>query len=164
MPPQKPHLTAAFQGTESRRRQIMTGNRPGLSVFTVFADSGPQHFCTDAGSNAAYHMHRSAAGKVMKAQLRQPPASPDPVAGNGINNQLDHSAVNTVCFEIRPFCHGSGYDGSCRSTEHRLKNHITHNRKRSKIIAAADKRIKSANQRAGTAGQRNETFLLPRTA
>ena len=67
----------------------MAQNSPGLAVLVILANAGPQNLGADQSAQAAHHMHRGGAGEIVEAQLRQPAAAPDPVAGNGVDNQRD---------------------------------------------------------------------------
>ena len=78
------------------QREAVAGNGVDGTVFIVFADTGSQQPGADTGAHAAHHMYGGRAGKVVEAHLCQPAASPDPVAGNRVDNQADSNAVNAV--------------------------------------------------------------------
>ena len=71
----------------------MAENGPGLSVLAVFADARAYHFGADEGGDTAYHVYGGRACKIVEAELAEPPPTPDPVAGNGIDDGADGKAV-----------------------------------------------------------------------
>ena len=115
-----------YEHTQGRKGQTVAGNSVDSSVFIVFADTGPQQPGADAGTDAAYHMHRGGTGKIVKAHLGQPAAAPDPVAGNRVDDQADEDAVNAVGRKFCTFCHGPGNDGGGRRAENSLEDQKCH--------------------------------------
>ena len=83
----------------------MAGDSPCLAVLAVFADAGTEHPGTQAGGNTAHKVDRRGTGEIMEAQLSQPAAAPDPVAGNGIDDQADGGGVAAVGAELGALSH-----------------------------------------------------------
>ena len=102
--------------------QIMAQNRLGLSILVVLANPGSKHPGTDTGAHAANHMDCGGTGKIMEAQLAQPAAAPDPVAGNRINKQGNGGGVDAVGAELGALCHRAGNNGGRGGAEHRLED------------------------------------------
>ena len=67
-------------------------------------------------------MNGSGTGKIMEAQLAQPAAAPDPVTGNGIQEQRNTGRIDTVCRELGALCHRTGNNGCRGRAEHGLEN------------------------------------------
>ena len=67
--------------------QVVAQDGPGLAVLAVLADAGPKDLGADQRADAADHVHGSGTGEVVEAQLSQPAAAPDPVAGDGVDEQ-----------------------------------------------------------------------------
>ena len=63
-------------------------------------------------------------GKIMEAQLAQPTAAPDPVAGYRVDKCGNAEGIDAVGNIFRPFGHRAGDDGSRRGAEHSLKDQI----------------------------------------
>ena len=140
----------------SQRGHVMAGNGAGLTVLGVLADTGAQHSGADAGGDAAHHMHRGAARKVMEAQAGKPTAAPDPVAGNGIDHHRNQRAVQAVGLEVGALRHRAGHDGGGGGAEHGLENHVAPQRQGAEIVAAPDQRIQPADKGARTAEHQTE--------
>ena len=100
----------------------MAQHSTGLTTLVILADTGTEHPGTNTGTHAANHMDCSGTGKIMEAQLTQPAAAPDPVAGNGINEQRNRSGVDTVGAELGTFCHRAGNNGGRGGAEHSLED------------------------------------------
>ena len=124
----------------------MAGDGPGLAVLAVFADAGAQDGRAHGGGDAAHHMHRGAAGKIMEAQVRQPAAAPDPVAGDGVDDEGNEGAVYTVGLEVGALGHGAGNDSGGCGAEDGLEDHIAPHRQRTEIVIAPDQGIKAADE------------------
>ena len=60
----------------------------------------------------------------MEAQLTEPAAAPDPVAGDGVDQQGNGGGVDAVCAELGALCHGTGDDGGGGGAEHGLENGV----------------------------------------
>ena len=58
----------------------------------------------------------------MEAELAQPTAAPDPMTGNGINDQGDSGGVNAIGAELGTLCHSAGNNGGRGGAEHGLEN------------------------------------------
>lgn len=86
----------------------------------------------------------------MEAKLCQPAAAPDPVAGDGVDDQADGGGVAAVGAELRALGHRAGDDGRGSGAEHSLEHRVDPDRQRAEVIAAADERIKPADERTGT--------------
>jgi len=63
-------------------------------------------------------------GEVMEAQLTEPAAAPDPVAGNGVDQQGDGGRVDAVGAELGALRHGAGDDGGGGGAEHGLEDSV----------------------------------------
>ena len=137
----------------------MAGNRLRLAVPAVFSDTGPKHFRADQRRDAAHHMHRRGTGKIMEAQLRQPAAAPDPVAGNRVDKCADRYAVNTIRDEFGPFRHSAGNNSGRRRAENGLEDKIHRggNRQAEEAVILRHKGIKASDQRAGACEHQAET-------
>ena len=114
---------------QRRQGKAVAGNGVDGTVFIVFADTGSQQPGSDAGAHTAYHVYRGGTGKIVEAQLGQPASAPDPVTGNGVDDQADGNTVNAVGRKFSPFCHGTGNDGGSRRTEYCLEDQECHRRK-----------------------------------
>ena len=130
--------------------EVMAGDGPGLAVLAVFADAGAQHPGAQAGGDAAHEMYGGGTGEVMEAQLRKPAAAPDPVAGDGIDDEADGRRVDAVGAELGALGHGAGNDGGRRGAEDGLEHHIHPQRQAAEIVAALDEGVKPADEGAGT--------------
>ena len=86
----------------------------------------------------------------MESELCQPAAAPDPVAGDGVDDQADGGGVAAVGAELRALGHRAGDDGRGSGAEHSLEHRVDPDRQRAEVIAAADERIKPADERTGT--------------
>ena len=60
----------------------------------------------------------------MEAQLTEPSAAPDPVAGNGIDQQGDGGGVDAVGAELGALRHSAGDDGGGGGAEDGLENGV----------------------------------------
>ena len=90
----------------------------------------------------------------MEAQLRQPAAAPDPVAGNGINEQRDRRRINTVGGKLGTLGHSPGNDRGGSGAEHRLKHRIGPQRNafgQNRAVILADHGVDPAEQRCARA-------------
>ena len=110
------------------QRQAVSGNGIDGTVFIVFANTGSQQPGADTGAHAAYHVHGGGTCEIVEAYLGQPAAAPDPVAGNGVDEQTDQNAVYAVGRKLGPFRHGTGHDGGCRGAENGLEDEEGHGR------------------------------------
>ena len=77
----------------------------------------------------------------MEAELRQPAAAPNPVAGNWINDRTDDHGIDAVRAELGSLCHGTRNDGRCGCTEHSLENQGGE-----AALAAVGHEVKAANE------------------
>ena len=111
---------------------------------------GSEHPRAQTGGDAADEVDGRGTGEVMEAELRQPAAAPDPVAGDGVDDQADGGGVAAVGAELRALGHRAGDDGRGGSAEHGLEHRVDPDGQRAEIVAAADERVKPADQRAGT--------------
>ena len=145
------------ENTQGHGGQVVAGDSPCLAVLAIFADAGTEHPGTQAGGNTAHKVDRRGTGEIMEAQLSQPAAAPDPVAGNGIDDQADGGGVAAVGAELGALSHRAGNDGSCCGAEHGLEHRIDPDRQGSEIVAALDERVKPADQRAGAGKHDAET-------
>ena len=102
----------------------MAQDGPGLAVLTILADAGAQHLGTDQGADAAYHVDTGRSGEVMEAQLTEPAAAPDPVAGNGVDQKGDSGGVDAVGAELGALRHSAGDDGGGGGAEDGLENGV----------------------------------------
>ena len=133
--------------------QVVAGDCAGLAVLVVLTNTGAKHPGAQAGGNAANKVNGGGTGKIMEAQLCQPAAAPDPVAGDGVNDQADSGRVAAVSAELGTLCHGAGNNGCCRCTEHGLEHGINpkgHALRQDGAVVAAHKGGKAADERAGT--------------
>ena len=110
------------------QRQAVSGNGIDGTVFIVFANTGSQQPGADTGAHAAYHVYGGGTGKIVEPRLGQPAAAPDPVAGNGVDEQTDQDTVNAVGRKLGPFRHGAGNDSCRRGAENGLENQEGHGR------------------------------------
>ena len=124
----------------------MARDGPGLAVLAVFADAGPQDFRAHQGRHAAHHVHGGGAGEIVEAQLGQPAAAPDPVAGDGVDDGADHQAVDQIRGELGPLRHRAGDNGGGGGAEHRLEDDERARGERLAVIAA-DKEVQPADER-----------------
>ena len=85
----------------------------------------------------------------MEAQLAEPAAAPDPVTGDGVDDEADGRRVEAVGAELGALCHGAGNDGGGGGAEHSLEHHVDPQRQAAEIVAALDERIKTADEGAG---------------
>ena len=127
----------------------MTGNGARGAVLGVLADARAEHPCAQTSRDTADKVNRRGACKVMEAQLCQPAAAPNPVTGDGVDDQADGGGVAAVGTELCALCHGAGNNGGGRCAEHRLEHGVDPDRQRAEIIAAADERVKPADECAG---------------
>ena len=107
---------------QGRDGEVVSQDGLGLAVLVILADPGPQDLSAHPSGNAAYHVDGGGACEVMEAQLGQPAAAPDPVAGHRVNDQGDHQGVDAVGDEFGPLRHGAGDDGGRRGAEDRLED------------------------------------------
>ena len=138
------------KNAQSHRGQVVAGDSAGLTGLVVFADAGAEHPGAQAGRDAADEVNCGGAGKIMEAELCQPAAAPDPVAGDGVDDQADGGGVAAVGAELRALGHRAGDDGRGSGAEHSLEHRVDPDRQRAEVIAAADERIKPADERTGT--------------
>ena len=137
----------------------MADDGPGIAVLVVLADAGAENSGADAGAHAAYHVDCGGAGEVMEAQLAQPAAAPDPVAGDGIDESGDAEGVDAVGDELGALCHGAGDDGGGGGAEDRLEDQEREQRHAGGEyvgVVASDKGIKPADNGAGPAEHETE--------
>ncbi|CDF05111.1 unknown [Megasphaera elsdenii CAG:570] len=99
----------------------MAGNGIDRPILVILADARTQGLGTGQGTDAASQADDGSTGKIMETQGAQPAAAPDPVAGNGINDQADDNRDQTIRRKLRPFRHGTGYDGCRHGTEDSLE-------------------------------------------
>ena len=92
-------------------------------------------------------MNGGRTGKIMEAELAQPAAAPDPVAGNGIDQRADYQAVNAVRREFCTFCHSAGNNGGGCGTKYSLEDQPNKSGDVG-IIIALDKEVRCADQPA----------------
>ena len=95
----------------------------------------------------------------MEAQLRQPAAAPDPVAGNGVDQRGDHQRIDAVGDKLGALSHSAGHDGGGGGTEHRLENKECEEGdsvRQDGGIVAPDKGIKATNDGSGPAKHQAE--------
>ncbi|MPM53277.1 hypothetical protein SDC9_100044 [bioreactor metagenome] len=59
---------------------------------------------------------------VGRAQRAEPAAAPDPMAGNGIDEQGNDDGVDKIALKFCPLRHGSGDDGGGGGAENRLED------------------------------------------
>ena len=128
----------------------MAGDGARGARLVVLANAGAEHPGTQAGRDAADKVDRRGTGKVVEAELCQPAAAPDPVAGDGVDDQADGGGVAAVGAELRALGHRAGDDGRGSGAEHSLEHRVDPDRQRAEVIAAADERIKPADERTGT--------------
>ena len=141
----------------------MAQNSPGLAVLVILANAGPQDFGADQSAQAAHHVHRGGTGEIVEAQLRKPAAAPNPVAGNGVDDQGDGRRVDTVSGELGALRHGAGDDGGRGGAEHRLENGIGpqgHPRRENVAVIAHNQRVNGAKQ-GGAAAEHNAEAHQP---
>ena len=119
-------------------------------ILIELTDTGSQQFCTDQSGNTTYHVDRTRSCEIMEAKLCQPAAAPDPVAGDGVDDQADGGGVAAVGAELRALGHRAGDDGRGSGAEHSLGTPRRPRPQRAEVIAAADERIKPADERTGT--------------
>ena len=126
----------------------MAQNGPGLAVLVILADAGPKDLGADQRSHAADHVDCGRTSKIVEAQLGQPAAAPDPVAGNGIDHGGNEQRIDAVGDKLGALGHGARHDGGGGGTEHRLENEEREERdsvRQDGGIVAPHKGIKSAN-------------------
>ena len=105
----------------------MTGDGIYLGHFAflvadIFAETGTDENCTDQSGDTADGVNRSGTCEIMEAQLYEPALRvPYPSGFDGVYKQRNYSRINTVRNELGTFCHGTGYDGSGRCTEHKVE-------------------------------------------
>lgn len=124
----------------------MTRNCLRLAVLAVLADTRTKECSANQSSYAADHVYSSGAGKVMEAELSQPAAAPNPVAGNWINDRTDDHGIDAVRAELGSLCHSTGNDGRCGCTEHSLENQGGE-----AALAAVGHEVKAADECTGAA-------------
>ena len=129
--------------------QVVAGDGARRARLVVLANAGAEHPGAEAGRDAADKVDRRGTCKVMEAELRQPAAAPDPVAGDGVDDQADRGGVAAVGAELCALGHRAGNDGGGGRAEHRLEHRVDPDRQRAEVIAAADERVKPADERAG---------------
>ena len=79
------------------------------------------------------------------------PASRRPrSSGRRWGRQADGGGVAAVGAELRALGHRAGDDGRGSGAEHSLEHRVDPDRQRAEVIAAADERIKPADERTGT--------------
>ncbi len=137
---------------------VVAGNSPGLAVLVVLADTGAQHPGAQHGGDAAHEMHGGGTGEIMEAQLGQPAAAPDPVTGDGVNDQADGCRIQAVSAELGALGHGAGHDGGGGGAEHRLEHHIHPHRQAAEIVAAPDEGVKAPDERSGPCKHHPEAY------
>ena len=149
------------QDEDAQRTQgeVMAQDGTGRAVLFVLADAGAQDGRADAGADAADHVDRSGTGKVMEAQLAQPAAAPDPVAGDGIDEGGDAERVDAVGDKFGPLRHGAGDDGGRGGTENRLEDKVGEERDpcgEDGRIVALNHGVQSADQRTAAGEHQTE--------
>ena len=136
--------------------EVVAGDGAGLAVLAVFADAGAQHPGAQAGGDAAHEVDGRGTGEIMEAQLGKPAAAPDPVAGDGVDDEADGRRVDAVGAELGALGHGAGDDGGGGSAEHRLEHYVDPQRQAAEIVAAPDERVKPADEGAGAGEHHTE--------
>ena len=92
-------------------------------IASVFPDSGSQNGRSDKSRCPAHRVNGGRTGKIDKAHLRKPSLRiPNPTRLNGIDHCADNGRIETVCAELGPFGHGSGYDGRSSGTKHQIEH------------------------------------------
>ena len=82
-----------------------------LAVAIILADARSEDLCTDQRADAAHHVHGTGTREIMEAQLCQPAAAPDPMAGDGIDEQRDGRRIDAVGAELGALRHRAGHNG-----------------------------------------------------
>ena len=139
---------------QSAQGQVVADDGAGVAVLVILADAGTQEGGADGGAHTAHHMDRGGTGEIMEAQLAQPAAAPDPVAGDGIDESGDAEGVDAVGDELGALRHGAGDDGGSRGAEHGLEDQEReqgHARGKHVGIVAQNKGVEAADDGAGTA-------------
>ena len=125
---------------ESSRSETVTGNGITPAVLTIFSITRPQNDSTCQGKSSTHRMNNSRTCEVVEncakgahhesvgIGIAQPASAPRPMALNGIDEQGDENAVNTIHRELSTLRHGPRYDSGTRGTEHRLENQETFRR------------------------------------
>ena len=124
----------------------MTRDCTSLAVLGVLTDTGTEDSCADKSCDAADHMHRRGACKIVEAKLCEPAAAPDPVARDRVDNCGNDHRINAVCRELGALCHRTGNDSRSSCTEYGLKDQGR------PVVALTDnavsEEIKAAEERA----------------
>ena len=107
----------------------MTGDRVDLdhlpgSIRNVLSDSRSENYRANQRRDASYHMNRAGAGVIMKAELTEPSAAPDPVRLDGIDQQTHHTGVYAVGGEPCPLRHSAGYNRRGGSAKNKVEHEI----------------------------------------
>ena len=111
---------------QAAQRQAVAGEGIDLDHFAVLilyilANAGAEKLCADESGDAAHHVDRAGAGKIMEAQLGKPTAAPNPVGFDGVNQSGDYSGVYAVREEFGALSHGPGYDRGCGCAENKIE-------------------------------------------
>ena len=93
----------------------------------------------------------------MEAELCQPASAPNPVAGDGIDNQADRRGIENIGFEVRALGHGTRDNRCRRSAKDCLEECINPCRQRTKVIYALHERVERANKRVRAAKHQAKT-------
>ena len=145
---------------KSAERQAVAGDRAGLAVLVILADAGPEDLRTHQSGHAANHMHGCGAREIMEAQLGEPAAAPDPVAGDGIDECADDGAVDAVGDKLGALRHGAGNDGGGGGAEHGLENRVgpqRHREEAKEAVVLLNEEVEAADQRAGAREHKAKT-------
>ena len=113
------------EGTHSRQGDVVPQDRPGIALFIILADAGPQQDGPNEPRDAAYHVNDSGAGEIDETQFGQPALGiPHPTGLNGVHHSGNDSGIDAIAGEFGAFRHGSGDDGGGGSAEHQLEEEV----------------------------------------
>src|SRR5699024_9397596 len=137
---------------------VVAGDGVGFAVLVVLADPGAQHPGAQHGDDAAHVVHCGRAGEIVEPKARQPAAAPDPVAGDGVDQQRNGGGVDTVGLEVGALSHGAGDDGGGCGAENGLEHGVNPkgNIQPQMAVIPQHKGIKAADQGAGAAEHQPE--------
>ncbi len=109
---------AQNERAENGQGNIMARNGVGGAIGIILADAGPEHLGTDKGDGATGNVHHRRSGEVdvtvtqtpVVAHGREPAATPNPVAKDGIEKGAYAETVNDKRNELPALRARSGRD------------------------------------------------------
>jgi hypothetical protein len=103
------------------QRHAVPADRIGRAILIESSETWTEHPSSDEGRDAAHRVDDRGAGEVVKTEARQPAATPDPVADDGVDESRDEEGVGQVRNEFGALGHGTGNDRRHRPRENSLK-------------------------------------------